>query len=173
VKVSWAVFLLLCVASWAPGKANAYCLGLDKLLPNYDPEYYSVSHEFKRTKYVIAASVLSQTWVGEDGKETDLNPPFLNGSPSPRGFDPYLGAYYDVQVMRVFKGRPEPRLRLFSENSTGRFSLAVGAQYLLFVSDDTFDVIGEQLSVDSCGNSAPIENAEIVLRFVEKLYNAK
>jgi hypothetical protein len=60
MKLSWAVSLFLCVASWALG-ANAYCPGLDKLLPNYDPEYYSVSHEFKRTKYVISASVFGQT----------------------------------------------------------------------------------------------------------------
>jgi hypothetical protein len=173
MKPSLVAFLFLCVASWVPGTGNAYCIGWDKSLPNYDPKYYSVSHEFKRTKYVITGRVITETWLGEDGKESSLKPPFQNGGPRPLGFDPYLGAYFVVQVQRTFKGKPEPRLRLFSENTTARFWLAVGAEYLLFVDDDSFDVIGKQLTVDTCGNSALIENAESALRLVEKLSNAE
>jgi hypothetical protein len=173
MKPSRVLVLFLNVAFWAPGKANAFCIGWDKSIPNYDPKYYSVSHEFKRAKYDMSARVIREIWLGEDGKETELKPPFLNGGSSPLGFDPYLGAYYHVQVKRKFKGRPEPRLRLFSENTTARFWLAVGAEYLLFVTDDSFDVIGKQLTVDTCGNSVLIKNAESALRLVENLSNAK
>jgi hypothetical protein len=169
MKHKAAVFLFLIVASWAPIAVNAYCIGWDKSLPNYDPKYYSVPYELNRAKYVIAARAISETWIGEDGKEKPLKPPLQNGAAKPLGFDPYLGAYYDVQVQRAFKGSPPTRLRLFCENSTGRFSFEVGAEYLLFVTGDTFDVVGRKLSVDNCGNSAPMPGAQTTLQLVEKL----
>lgn len=79
-----------------PSQAFAYCIGWDKSLPHYDPHYYSVSHEFRRSRWVFKAKVLKETWVDEDGKEKPLQPPFQNGSPRPWGFDPYAGAYYDL-----------------------------------------------------------------------------
>jgi hypothetical protein len=151
------------------GKAGAYCLGNDKSLPGYDPEYYSVSHEFRRSKYVVKARVLREIWLGYDGKEKPLQPSFQHGA-RPSGLDPYAGAYYDVKVLQVFKGNPKPELRLFSENSTGRFWLDVGFDYILFVSEESFDPpIGIKLTTDSCGNSAGINDAQATVRSLQGL----
>jgi len=137
-------------------------------MPGYDPKYYSVSNEFRRSKYVVTARVLREKWLGYDGKETPLQPPFHSGGARPLGLDPYAGAYYDVKVLRVFKGNPKPELRLFSENSTGRFPLDVGYEYLLFISEDSFDPpIGAQLDIDNCGNSAPVENAHATIHTLQ------
>jgi hypothetical protein len=145
------------------GKAGAYCLGNDKSLPNYDPKYYSVSHEFRRSKYVVKARVLREIWVGYDGKEKPLQPPFQHG---------YAGAYYDVKVLQVFKGNPKPELRLFSENSTGRFGLGIGFDYILFVSQENFDSpIGIKLTTDRCGNSAGINDAQPTVHALQGLSN--
>jgi len=143
-----------------PAAAGANCLGWDKSLPNYDPHYYSVSHEFRRSRYVIEGQVVRETWLGEDGKEKPLQPPFQNGSRKPWGFDPYMGAYYDVRVLTIFKGDPPRTLRLFSENSTARFWFDVGSRQVLFVTEDAFDKpIGRSLTMDICGNSAPASKA--------------
>ena len=122
-----------------PANARAFCIGGDKTFPSYDPQYYSVDHEFRRATYVIKAKVIRETWLGDDGKEKALQPPFQNGGSRPWGFDPYLGAYYDVQVETPFKGKPPLDLRLFSENSTARFWFDVGSEHVLFVTEETFD----------------------------------
>ncbi len=156
--------------SSAAGSAQAFCVGWDKTLPDYDPAYYSVSHEFRRSKYVVEAQVLRETWLGEDGKPRALQPPFQNGASRPWGFDPYLGAYYDVQVIKAYKPRGPAVLRLFSDNSTARFWLKPGGRYVLFVSEDTFDApVGKSLTVDHCGNSAPLSRAGKALRRMAKL----
>ena len=154
----WIVGALAAVAPLCgPATAWAYCIGWDKSLPDYDPRFYSVSHEFGRSEYVVEAQVLRETWLGEGGKLKRLEPPFQNGAKKPWGFDSYLGAYYDVQVLKSFKGRAPPTLRLFSENSTARFWFDVGSKYVLFVSKETFDPpIDRSLTVDTCGNSRPL-----------------
>ena len=141
-------------SAWSAGAA-AYCVGDDASLPNFDAKYYSISHEYRRAKYVARARVVRETWLGEDGKPKALKPPFQNGNPRPWGFDPYVGVYYDVKVTRSFKGAAPGELRLFSENSTTRFWLDVGSDVVLFVTEEPFDEpIGTQLTVDTCGNSA-------------------
>ena len=155
---------------FAPGEAKAFCIGWDKSLPNYDPRYYSVSHEFKRATYVAEIKVLHETWIGEDGKPKPLEPPFQNGGPKPWGFDPYAGAYYDVEVVKTFKGAPPRELRLFSENSTARFWLDVGSKHVFFITEETFDdPVGRSLTMDTCGNSVPIEKAAKTVRVLEGL----
>jgi len=165
--------MLLCVLAIlviTPRMTYAYCAGWDKSLPNYDPDYYSVSHEYKRSMYVVEAEAIRETWLGEDGKPKALVPPFQSGSPRPWGFDPYMGTYYDVAVLRVFKGKPPAHLRLFSENSTARFWLDIGKKYVLFVDTNTFDApIDSQLSIDTCGNSGVLPPAQKILQNVEKL----
>jgi hypothetical protein len=152
------------------GKAGAYCVGNDKLLPGYDPNYYSVSHEFRRSEYVVKARVLREIWIGYDGKEKILQPPFQQGTARPGGLDAYAGVYYDVKVLQAFKGNPESELRLFSANSTGRFWLKVGFDYILFISEDSFDPpIGIKLTTDNCGNSAGIKAAQATVHALEGL----
>ncbi|MGH7022821.1 MAG: hypothetical protein ACREEB_04420 [Caulobacteraceae bacterium] len=161
------------VIGLTPASASAFCIGWDKNLPSYDPLYYSVSHEYRRAKYVIRAKVIRETWLGEDAKPKPLEPPFQNGSPKPWGFDPYAGAYYDVEVETSFKGPAPPTLRLFSENSTARFWFDVGSEWVLFVTDDTFDPpIGRSLTMDTCGNSEPLSKARALLRDLRELATA-
>ncbi len=165
-----AAACLLC----GPAIARAYCIGWDKSLPNYDAHYYSVSHEFRRSEYVVEVQVLRETWLGEDGKPKPLQPPFQNGAKKPWGFDPYMGAYYDVRVLKSFKGEAPLTLRLFSENSTARFWFNVGSKHVLFVSKETFDPpIGERLTVDTCGNSQSLSKASRLLGELRQLASAR
>jgi hypothetical protein len=157
-----------------PSIAGTYCAGNDKTLPNYDPAYYSVPKEFARAKYVVRAKSIKEMWIGEDGKPTTLKPPFLNGGSTPLGFDPYLGAYYDVEVVETFKASPPKQLRLFSENSTGRFYLDVGREFLLFVFDEVFDPpIRRALTADNCGNSAYTDKAQSAIKILRQLSGKK
>ena len=137
-----------------PSAAFAYCIGYDRSGPNYDPRYYSVGHELQRSRFVVRAKVTSETWIGEDGKEKALEPPFQMGASRPWGFDPYMGAFYTLRIESMFKGKPPRQLRVFSENSTARFTLGKGQEILAFVSVEVFDKpIGEQFTLDTCGNS--------------------
>jgi hypothetical protein len=152
-----------------PSSAFAYCVGWDKTLPNYDPQYYSVSHEVRRSEWVVRAKVLKETWVGEDGKDKALQPPFQNSSPLPLGFDPYAGAFYDLQVERTFKGQPPLTFRVFSENATNRFWLNKGREILAFVSTEVFEApIGKQFTLDTCGNFRPFPQANGIMAAVRK-----
>jgi len=136
-----------------PSGGHAYCVGWDKTLPNYDPQYYSVSRELRRSEWVLKAKVINETWIGDDGQEKPLQPPFQNGAPRPWGFDLYAGAFYDLQVEHAFKGTPPPTIRVFSENATNRFWLKEGQEILAFVSEEVFEEpIGKQFTLDTCGN---------------------
>lgn len=150
-----------------PSVAFAYCIGWDKNLPNYDSRYYSVDHEFRRSQWVVKAKVLKETWIGEDGQENSLQPPFQNGSPRPWGFDPYLGAFYDLRVEQSFKGSPPPIIRVFSENATDRFWLNENQEILAFVSAETFEApVGKQMTLDTCGNFRPFPKANGIMAAV-------
>lgn len=151
--------------------AAAYCIGWDKELPGYREDYYSVAQEFERAKYVAVIRVTAETWLGEDGKPKALQPPFQFDGPRPWGFDPYLGAYYDVVVLTPYKGDPPRRLRLFSENTTARFWLTIGGSYLAFMHewDQDIDGIGRPLTLDNCGNSLPLNRAGRIRREVSLL----
>ncbi len=136
-----------------PMSASAYCAGGDPTLPNYDPRYYSIDQEFRRSQYVIRAKVIRETWIGEDGNIKALQPPFQQSGHRPWGLDPYMGAFYDLRVETIYKGKPPAILRVFSENSTARFWLEEGVEILAFVSSERFDrPIGRQFTLDTCGN---------------------
>jgi hypothetical protein len=165
---------LILAAGWMRPQAGAFCIGSDKSPPNYDPDYYSIPHEFRHAKYVVEARVIEETWLGEDGKEKPLQPPFQNGGPRPWGFDSYMGAYYDIEVLRAFKGDPAQHLRLFSENSTARFSLDVGSEYLFFITEGEFDQpVDLMLTIDNCGNSSSLKKGQAALHAIERLSHAK
>jgi|SRR5579859_3043163 len=74
------------------------------------------------------------------------------------------GTIYRVQPLEVFRGNPDKVVRLFSENSTGRFPMTVGAKYLVFA-DSEFGRLG----IDNCGNSAPLNHAQRALTIVRTL----
>ena len=156
------VSLLACLPV---GAAQALCSGTDPQMPWSSPDYYSVAKERVRARYVVIARSVRETWLGEDGRPRPLVPPYQGGAATPNGFDPYAGAMYRVKVLRVFKGKPPAVFTVFSENTTSRFRLEPGKDYLLFVSEGLFDApIGRHLTIDSCGNSAPRADAAETLR---------
>lgn len=144
----------------APAGAHAACEGVDQ------PDYYSVDRERARSAYVAVVRVTGESWLGNDRRPSRPMPPFLNGGGQPTGFDPYVGALYQVQIRQSLKGPTPARLVLFSENSSGRFPMVVGRDYLIFVRDQREPWLDDRpaLSVDPCGNSGLVEASGDVLR---------
>ena len=56
-----------------PVGASAYCIGWDKSLPDYDPRYYSIEHEFNRAKYVVKVKVFGETFDRPVGKSLTVD----------------------------------------------------------------------------------------------------
>lgn len=52
--------------------------------------------------------------------------------PEAKPFDE--GTRYKIQVKKTFRGRPGHTLTVFSENSSGRFPMNIGVDYLVFLS---------------------------------------
>lgn len=67
---------------------------------------------------------------------------------TPESKDFFEGTTYTVLVEEVLNGLPSKMVRLFSENSSGRFSMSVGSSYLIFA----YEGLG-RLMVNNCGNS--------------------
>ncbi|MFN2507830.1 MAG: hypothetical protein ABR589_03560 [Chthoniobacterales bacterium] len=75
-----------------------------------------------------------------------------------------------MEVVDVLKGTPPQRVRLYSENSSGRFPMRVGWRYLIFAAPASFEGIrGQQLAINKCGNSAPLPKANDALAIVRRL----
>ena len=161
----WSSIICFVAIVTAPGAASAYCAGGDRTLPNYRPNYYSVPLEFRRAEFVIEGLVTRETWIDDEGKPKALAAPFGSGEKRPWGLAaPYVGAWYDIRVLRRFKGQAPSHLRLFSENSTARFWLNEGHRYLLFISEEAFDdPVRRAMTIDTCGNSAR-SNAALLTR---------
>jgi hypothetical protein len=77
----------------------------------------------------------------------------------------YEGSRYSIQVKEIFRGRPRRTLTVFSENSSGRFPMDIGIDYLLFLSVRA----GEPAMVDSCGNSGPVTATAPAIDTVKQL----
>jgi hypothetical protein len=171
-----ALVFLIAGVGFFPTAARAYCdFDRDKSLRTYHPDYYSVAREFHRAKYIVEGRVVREIWLGDDGKQKPLKPPFQFGASRPTGFAPYMGAYYTVEIVGAFKGNPPDRVRVFSENTTARFLLNIGANYILIITEEMFSdadtniSIGVQMTVDNCGNSASLRQAGILLQALEQL----
>ncbi len=83
------------------------------------------------------------------------------GVPESDGY--YDGVEYRVKIDEVFHGDVPQTIRLFSENSSGRFPMRIGKKYLLFIYRER-----DRTMVDNCGNSRLLEGAE-ALREVQRL----
>jgi hypothetical protein len=127
--------------------AWAYCP------PNLD---YSITGEFRRADIVAIVRTERVTWLDENRRPTKLRKPLTFGN-QPGGFDPYIGAYYSVRLVKAFKGHPPLTFRVFSENTTARTPLRMRPNLLLFLTRtraaDEYERVGD-LTVDSCGNSS-------------------
>jgi hypothetical protein len=134
------------LAGWSQG-AWAYCS------PDVD---YSVRAEFRRSDIIALVRAQGVTWLDENRRPTKLKRPLALGS-IPGGLNPYIGAYYSVNLVRAFKGNPPRQFRIFSENTTARTPLRFGPTLLVFLTRtkvaDEYQRVGD-LIVDYCGNSA-------------------
>ena len=113
----FALFMLGIQSAWAYCPAN-----LD----------YSVKGEFSRSDVVAIVKAEKVTWLDEKRQPAKLRKPLMLGN-QPGGFDPYIGAYYSVRLVKAFKGRPAHSFRIFSENTTARTNLRIGPELLLFI----------------------------------------
>ena len=154
------VLIVSAFAAFYSAPASAYCSGRDPTWPGYSADFYTVKSEFKSAKYVAMVKVEREIWLGDDGRPKPLRPPFQSGTSRPWGMDPYVGAFYAVSLIKAYKGRPAQHMRLYSENTTARFWLEPGREYLVFLSKEKFDApVGWALTIDSCGNS-PVQRRE-------------
>ena len=78
------------------------------------------------------------------------------------------GTTYTVRVDERLRGQLPRRVRLFSENSSGRLPMEVGTKYLLFVYSDR-----GRTMVDNCGNSEAHSVSSPKLRDVRRLKAAE
>ena len=74
------------------------------------------------------------------------------------------GTTYEMKVDEVFRGRLPKRVRVFSENSSGRFQMDRRRKYLLFVYTEH-----GRMTVDSCGNSEPLNSDSETLKTAKRL----
>jgi hypothetical protein len=107
----------------------------------------SVREEQQNSKAVVLARVVGQREVPEtsDGFYFD-------------------GTIYRIKIERAFQGNIGADAELFSENSSGRFPMAVGSKYLLFINERH-----DRLLVDYCGNSGLLSRRGKERREVERL----
>ena len=74
------------------------------------------------------------------------------------------GSVYKVRTDKILRGKLPDTVDIFSENSSGRFPMEVGQQYLLFVYSD----LG-RIMVDNCGNSGPVAETSSVLKQIRQI----
>ena len=130
------VLLTVVLVVGRPDYTSAVCL-------NGHP---SVEQEYRQSSVVFVGRVTAATAVLET-----------------KSF--YDGTRYTIQVKETFRGRPRHILTVFSENSTGRFPMEVGADYLLFLSFKA----GEPAMVDNCGNSGPVAEVGAAIEAVKQM----
>ena len=106
----------------------------------------SVAEEYKAAKAVIAATVVAERLI--PSAEADF----------------YDGTLYRIQVDKTFRGSLGESAEIFSENSSGRFPMTVGAKYLLFVHTGTAG-----MRVNYCGNSGLLPKRRKELKQIERL----
>jgi hypothetical protein len=106
----------------------------------------SVAKEYKAAKAVVAATVVAERLI--PSAEADF----------------YDGTIYRIRVDKAFRGSLGDSAEIFSENSSGRFPMTVGAKYLLFIHTGTAG-----MRVDYCGNSGLLPKRRKELEQVERL----
>ena len=112
--------------------------------PKPDPK---VCAEFFKSETVFVGRVVSQRTAPPDG-----------------GF--YDGWWCCLSVHKVFRGAARKTIEVFTENSSGRFPLEVGREYLLFASK-----YSGRLVIDNCGNSGLVSEAKDEIREIGQIGN--
>jgi hypothetical protein len=106
---------------------------------------YSVPTEFERSVAVLVGTVVDERAI-------------------PEAKNLYEGVTYSVKTDETLRGKLPAIVELLSENSSGRFPMAKGQKYVLFIYQ-----VADRLAVDNCGNSGPLAEKENVLNAVRQL----
>jgi len=109
---------------------------------------YSVNAEYARSTGVVTGRIVAERTI-PDGS-------------APAGI---RGTMYEIAVQESFRGTLHGTVGVFSENSSGRFPMAKGKSYILFLYQES-----GILSVDNCGNSGLLSKKKKVLAEVRKLH---
>ncbi|WP_267226849.1 hypothetical protein [Dyella silvae] len=137
------------------GVATAACIDLRG--KEIVPRHPSVPEEYASAQWVVIGRVAASRDVA---------------SQDDPGF--YDWTVYDVEVVESLKGKPPHRIKLESENTSARFPMDNGRQYLLFVShSNTAEMAGSeklpQNYIDNCGNSGAVDEVEATVKKVRGL----
>ena len=119
------IFIAVCILATLGSRAFAFC---------FAPQL-RVSDEYYASELVLSAVV------------TESRDIWSTSDPDYR-----LGTYYRVRVNTTYRGHRYRSLNVYSENSTARFPMKIGAPYLLFLSKDIY----QNRFVDNCGNSGEV-----------------
>jgi hypothetical protein len=94
------------------------------------------SVEFRQSQAVLIGTVGSERTIPD---------------PDNPGF--WTGTVYTLKVDALLKGAVGGSVRVFSEQSSGQFPLAIGSRYVLFL---RYDAKGKYWIADPCGNAAKL-----------------
>jgi hypothetical protein len=117
----------------ATAEAPAVCL---------DGRHPTPQEEFRSSGVVVIGRVLDHSDLKEDSTDPDG----------------LTATVYRIEVFRHFKGSAAQTIQVRSENTSSRFPMEAGEDYLLFLNEE-----GRIYSVDSCGNSAPLKTVANVV----------
>ncbi|HEY2362639.1 MAG TPA: hypothetical protein VGK36_16075 [Candidatus Angelobacter sp.] len=109
--------------------------------------YPSVREEYASSAYVLIGKAVTKRTVPGSGDQY-----FLDGDT------------YRVVPTHVYKGNIQGPLELFSENSTGRFTMLLNREYLLFVDEEH-----GRLMVSNCGKSDLLSHAKKAVAAVARI----
>lgn len=109
----------------------------------------SVSEEYAKRSNIVIGKVVKIEDVPELGKY-------------------YEGQNYTVEIIETINGNLNGVVRIFSENSSGRFPMDLGKNYILFLYEEP-----GLLQVDNCGNSGELPEKQGVANEVRNLAKAK
>lgn len=151
--------LLMCLYVSIPAVSHAACLDFSG--PVDKPRHPSLSAEYASSNYVI---------LGRATRSANISSP-----DDPNGYD---WTVYDVTVLAAYKGQPSGTIKLVSPNTTSRFPLEKGKDYLLFITHSSQkEYAGKKLLpsdfVDDCGNSGPASERAVEIRTVEGFVDRK
>ncbi len=122
------------VFGWSSA-ASAFCLN----------GFLSLEQEYQSSSTVLVGRVLSEKFTPETKNHLE-------------------GTTYSVRVEEMFHGSAIKTIKLFSENSSGRFPMKVGTAYLIFVHKEL-----DWSAVDNCGNSGELSKRSEAIAKLRKM----
>jgi hypothetical protein len=118
----------------------------------YCPSYPDVEQEFFESELVFVGKVISEEKINE----------------TPEGY--FDGINYQLSVSESLKGNPKSMVRVFSENSSGRFPMVIGEPYLVFTSMTPGTFAGSPVyTISYCGNSGELAKKKKALSLARVL----